>query len=104
MGLVQGAGERDGETVLAHYVGMAEALQEEPLIVAEMPVVVVIIMIWIGREVFEGADALRGKPVERGFRLDGPQHEIAARACQRQLSLIHISEPTRRTPISYAVF
>ena len=34
---------------------------------------------------------------------DAPE-SYGARASDRRLSLIHISEPTRRTPISYAVF
>src|SRR5664279_5286286 len=36
----------------------------------------------------------------------GCDHVEAERACDfvQDLSLIHISEPTRRTPISYAVF
>src|SRR5680860_1787210 len=34
---------------------------------------------------------------------DQAHHQIPFRA-RRTLSLIHISEPTRRTPISYAVF
>src|SRR5665647_2036751 len=31
-------------------------------------------------------------------------HDLTARGIGLKLSLIHISEPTRRTPISYAVF
>src|SRR5665647_786920 len=43
-----------------------------------------------------GDYVLVGPPVAHDAnRLDGKQH---------RLSLIHISEPTRRTPISYAVF
>src|SRR5665647_3360296 len=38
--------------------------------------------------------------------IDGPAREasLMARCRPEYLSLIHISEPTRRTPISYAVF
>ena len=34
----------------------------------------------------------------------GPVLSVPSKRKSRHLSLIHISEPTRRTPISYAVF
>src|SRR5680860_1694747 len=40
----------------------------------------------------------------QGIGLSSRQRLSAAVSAVRILSLIHISEPTRRTPISYAVF
>ena len=40
--------------------------------------------------------------VNYGFNLTAPR--ALARADEEDLTLIHISEPTRRTPISYAAF
>src|SRR5665647_3946100 len=37
-------------------------------------------------------------------QLDEVARRLLMRRLRRNLSLIHISEPTRRTPISYAVF
>src|SRR5664279_1000320 len=37
-------------------------------------------------------------------KITGVLHEYSALDGVQELSLIHISEPTRRTPISYAVF
>src|SRR5665647_3622208 len=66
------------------------------------------------RYVLEGVEARhagvvqRRRPGERVDVVDGRgvrlECRIAAVDPGRLLSLIHISEPTRRTPISYAVF
>src|SRR5665647_3796865 len=41
----------------------------------------------------------------RPFQPQGPSpRAVQSVLCELHLSLIHISEPTRRTPISYAVF
>src|SRR5665647_993193 len=40
----------------------------------------------------------------KAFLLDEPLSNLDAKLRVQMLSLIHISEPTRRTPISYAVF
>src|SRR5680860_925408 len=42
--------------------------------------------------------------VDLAAEVDGAQRVINAACAVQALSLIHISEPTRRTPISYAVF
>ena len=42
--------------------------------------------------------------VERRETFDEGEREVELRLIGWGLSLIHISEPTRRTPISYAVF
>src|SRR5680860_1702934 len=47
------------------------------------------------------ADAL---PAEHLLFLQMSSHLYLLRGAELPLSLIHISEPTRRTPISYAVF
>src|SRR5665647_907071 len=50
------------------------------------------------------ADAA-GRLVPEPRRPDERRHGLHGfRGVERELSLIHISEPTRRTPISYAVF
>src|SRR5680860_1835523 len=64
--------------------------------------------------VFGGNDVLVPFPLYTGLHIDHQvNHLIGVKVLRRQylqmwmllyLSLIHISEPTRRTPISYAVF
>src|SRR5664279_1350487 len=61
------------------------------------------VQVAVGRAWLYAVDA--GQPVAG----DGAPEQMAAGASARRgrperLSLIHISEPTRRTPISYAVF
>src|SRR5664279_6326598 len=53
------------------------------------------------RELLAHPEAVVAAPIERLGR-DSP--EVADARERQDLSLIHISEPTRRTPISYAVF
>ena len=49
-------------------------------------------------DVDEFFDGLREEPLDRWYEIGSVITIVDA------LSLIHISEPTRRTPISYAVF
>src|SRR4029079_1028627 len=77
---VERAGESDGEAILAQYVRIAEALQQQALIVVEGGARMLRPFGLGGRrgEILEGRDALRREPVERRRRLDRAQHEIAA--------------------------
>src|SRR5665647_3005287 len=89
--------------------GSARALENLPLGAAQT--------ILFGKVVDRGFECfgieLAGIERERGTVLsDGGQlvvidvdgHHLGAKGMCDLLSLIHISEPTRRTPISYAVF
>src|SRR5664279_6261883 len=53
-----------------------------------------------GEQVVQGVDPRRGGLADPPVTVGGPG-DLGGDAL---LSLIHISEPTRRTPISYAVF
>ena len=88
MGRIEWAGQGDREAVFAHHVGMAEAAQQQPLIRAEVAVLI-FSLVGLGRELLEGVDALGRQPVERRFRLDGAQYEIATGARKRQRACLH---------------
>ena len=59
--------------------------------------------LWLERSAVALADA-RARWEPREAAEAATELAAAAAAAARALSLIHISEPTRRTPISYAVF
>src|SRR5680860_1632470 len=65
----------------------------------------------VGRGVLTGRDSVVRRPTVRGREVEWQEAVGEAASILEQadspliyLSLIHISEPTRRTPISYAVF
>src|SRR6476619_4889548 len=86
---IERSGERDVEPVLAQHMRIAEALQQETLMVVEGHAG---LRSGASRglgETVEGGDALRREPIESGRRLDWAKHEIAAGARQRQRTSLH---------------
>src|SRR6516164_1649856 len=93
MGGIKRSGERDVEAVLAQHMRIAEAFEQEALMVVEGHA------LWhvsarrrLGKSI-EGGDALRREPVERRRWLDRTQNEVSASARQCQRAGLHLLAP-----------
>src|SRR5689334_10445512 len=86
MRLVERPGKRDVEAIFAQHVRIAEAFQQQPLIVAEIGTRMRGTLGLARRrgEILEGGDALRCEPVEHRRRLDWAEDKEASFARERQ--------------------